>query len=231
MIVPASGTQEWGNENEAYLDAGPESPIIKTAAKSTILIALLAAFCAMFFFGAVALVQSRKEPPTKTNQQIAEEKKKESAEKKEADEKVRAVADLLSMLFVLAVIAIWILAVYFTGAWLARDAYRRGMNGLHWCIFYFAFQFFNRLALVGIITFVRIVVVRAMNAGEIVVTKGGFLDAAMSASLWLVLLSTEAIHWGGLFVYLFCRRRGSMIKCRKCTQLRLQNLKSCPHCA
>jgi len=226
IIVPSAGTEEWQNDSRDPGVIERSEPVTVVAAKSVLLITAIVAACCIVFFGIIALTKARKEPPPKTPEQVRYEKHLTEAERKQEEESLKAGISVIVAGIVLVVVCGWLFAVYSVGAWVARDAYQRGMNGLAWTCFYFAFQIINRLALGGVWLAVKL-----LAAG--IIFKDGTPSAFESvayAPLWALILASEAIHWGGLFVYLYCRRRGSMRRCRDCRESHLSTLQRCPHC-
>lgn len=233
IILPEAGDEEWGEPAPALIEDDP--PAAKTFVKSAALIAALVAVALTLFFGAIAVIQASKAPPPKTQEQLREEAKQAAADKAKSaklQEDAGKLGSILMGLLILAAIAGWVVAIYFTGAWIARDAFRRGMNGLAWAWFYFAFQIINRIAVLFPLLFLRGIFLTAaayqeQRYGE---RTGGVQDVLTLAPLTVILLTTEMIHWGGFYVYLYCRRTGQLRPCKRCNQMRMVTLQACPHC-
>jgi hypothetical protein len=106
-------------------------------------------------------------------------------------------------------------AVLLTGGWIAKDAYRRGMNGLAWCVFYCVYQLVLRMVLCVVAA------IPAMGAALLIPGIG----------LLLPMVFIEAACWCGLVVYLIGRRPGDLGRCRECDGRKLRYLPVCPHCS
>ncbi|MFO0937603.1 MAG: hypothetical protein U0798_13930 [Gemmataceae bacterium] len=104
--------------------------------------------------------------------------------------------------------------ILFSGSWIARDAYRRGMNGIAWCVFFYAFHVGWKLIAAGLSS---VVLSSVFVTRSVVVTVIG-------------LLILEVFSWAVGFTYWFSRRAGRPVPCSSCKIPTLAFLKTCPHC-
>jgi hypothetical protein len=127
----------------------------------------------------------------------------------EKAEKAQEAMALGIVLVILGLALAYALAVLLMGAWVARDAYRRGLPGLGWATFYYLFQLLGRL-----VVFPLAIVPTLLLPGV-----GPF-----------ILLAGEPIAWLGIVVYLYARRPGRLTACHNCQNRLLDYLLVCPHC-
>jgi uncharacterized membrane protein len=143
----------------------------------------------------------------------AEEKQRdaeqETKSKEEVAAKAKAAMSVGMMLAVLLGVAIYAFLLVTLGAWVAKDAYARGLNGLGWASFYYLFHFFSRVLIVGL----------------------SLIPALLIVGLGLFIIPVaEVVSWMSLVTYLYARRPGRLSPCKACGNRRLAYLVVCPHC-
>lgn len=149
--------------------------------------------------------------PTRTVTQAKDKNQSADAAKSTAETRGKLLA-ILAVVVVIAIVVVTVLyfvALLTTGAWIARDAGRRGMSGLGWASFYYLFHVLARLLALPLL------IVPALVLGPFV---------------WVLVAGTEAVGWFGLAVYFAGRRPGSFAPCSNCRCRRLRYLVVCPVC-
>ena len=186
--------------------------------KSIKLIVGLAAIVGLLLAIVLFVLQYKKnaDKERETQKTVVTSKQVEEAKKREAEEKTRSVeanaVAAMSIGVVLLIILVFTLYSFLLvtmGAWVAKDAYARGLSGLGWASFYYLFHFFSRVLIIGL-----------SLVPAILIAGFGFF----------VLPVAEIVSWMGLFAYLYARRPGKLSRCRTCENRRLNYLSICPHC-
>lgn len=171
----------------------------------------LVLFAAFFILTSKQKAERERNTP-KINQQkkdIADEKQWDEEEKEKTKDKIIAGFGYGIVLLILIGVAIYVFLLVTMGAWIAKDAFARGMNGLGWASFYYLFHFFSRVLIVGLS------LVPAIN----ILGFGMFVFPV-----------AELVSWMGFFTYIYARRPGKLTLCKTCKNRQLFYLQLCPHC-
>lgn len=135
----------------------------------------------------------------------------------DSDRNERSAAGELASFVAIGLIVLlfmYLSAILFTGSWIARDANRRGMNGVAWCAFFFAFH----LAWKGVSAGMATIVFTSLIVTRSVGVTGGSIAAL------------EIFAWTVGFAYWYSRRPGRLVPCEHCEVPTLRYLAQCPNC-
>jgi hypothetical protein len=153
-----------------------------------------------------------RDPDPAVRRQAEERKQKERvANERAADDaadKAKVAMGAGVVIAIVIVATLYVAFVLLAGAWVAKDAYARGMNGLGWASFYYLFQMLSRASVVVVLLF----------------------PLSLFGLPIVGMLLGEPVYWVGLFVYLLARRSGQLIRCTVCRNKQLGYLGACPHC-
>lgn len=222
LAAPVLTSEQPSDEvDEIVADYGRNwEKIVVWAGAALVLVALAAAVVFVVIRESNKVVDGSRQSTATTAKTQKDNKQAATTESAQADQVTGAGALLCILVLPIA----YVMFVLYIMAWVARDAYRRGMEGGMWAFNYICFQFVFGVPFILSVISVLVSALGTVLSPILGVFLLGALGSFFAALLFLPL------SWAGLCVYLVARRRGQMAVCSHCGNDRLGYMLRCPHC-